>query len=125
MIRFTQKAKSIMKKKSKSSSGLSFKTRVKIRARNIITTFRTLGVIIRKNVSAFFLDIYRHWESAAILVFASIGVAHLIGELPFFYNVPWFIEVAMVAPVLAVLIVLGLTWIAKFRMSRRSYKAWA
>ena len=79
-----------------------------------------LGAV--RKVRNFVKGVVRHFESIIILVLASLGLNSLLGELPFYFALPMWIEVTMVIPVLAVLLISFLTKSAEWRAKRRSAK---
>ncbi len=74
----------------------------------------------RSTVVNFVRDCYRHAESITILVLSSLGLNALLGELPFYMNLPMWVEATMVVPVASVLIITGLLWSATTRANRRA-----
>lgn len=79
----------------------------------------------KNTVKNFFIGCYRHTETIAILVLASLGANALIGELPFLMTLPMWIESPMVIPVLAVLAISLLVKSAEWRAQRRMTHATA
>jgi len=61
-------------------------------------------------------DVVDNWEAAIILTLSSVGLTHIIGSLPETVNLPAFIEIPMVAPVISVLIILFLVFLIERKM---------
>jgi len=78
-------------------------------------------VVVHKVVD-FFKGVYHHFETVVILVLATFGLANLIGELPFMFTLPMWVESAFLAPVLAVIIIKSLIKLSEWRMARREAK---
>lgn len=63
-------------------------------------------VIAAKNsIVNFFKGIYHHFESVTVLTLSSFGLSALLGEIPFWVALPWWIEAAMVIPLISVTII--------------------
>lgn len=91
---------------------------------NTVATFIKNTTVFAKNkIVEFVKGFYNHIESIGILVLSSFGVSALIGELPFFLTLPWWIETAMVIPVLSVFIIWGLVTINEKRTKKRLSRA--
>lgn len=85
-----------------------------------VKSFTKQVVITAKNkVVDFAVGFYQHIESVGVLTLASFGAAALIGELPFWLTLPWWIEAAMVVPVLSVLLIVGLITLGEYRAKKR------
>jgi hypothetical protein len=77
-------------------------------------------VTVAKNkVVNFFKGFYQNIESVGVLTLSAFGLSALLGELPFWVTLPWWIEGAMVIPVLSVMIILLLITIGEKRAKRR------
>ncbi len=66
-------------------------------------------VVAANRVSDFIDGLWRHKWSTTVLTFSAIGVSSFIGTLPFLVSLPMWIEAPLVVPVIAVLVVLGMT----------------
>lgn len=85
-----------------------------------VKSFTKQVVITAKNkIVDFAVGFYRHIESVAVLTLASLGASALIGELPFWVTLPWWIEGPMVVPVLSVLLIVGLIMLGEHRAKKR------
>lgn len=67
----------------------------------------------------FVVGVYNHAEAIAVLVLASLGLNALLGEIPFYYMLPMWVEATMIIPVLSVLIISFIIKIAEWRHNRR------
>lgn len=67
----------------------------------------------------FIKGLFRHAEMTTVLVTSAIGMNALIGELPYMYQLPMWIESPMVVPVLSVLVISLLIKSAEWRRSQR------
>ncbi len=67
-------------------------------------------VAAKRRVVNFVRGIYRHTEAIVILILASLGLNARLGEGPFYWLLPPWIEAPLVIPVLAVL---GISWLVK------------
>lgn len=70
-------------------------------------------------VVSFVRGVFTHTEAIIITGLAALGLNALLGELPFIFMMPMWIEAAMVIPVLSVLIIGLLLISAEWRASRR------
>lgn len=78
--------------------------------------------VAKTNVKTFVRGIVTHGETVAILTLASVGGTALFAQMPFYYAVPIWINVSMVAPVLSVAVVLSLVKVAEVReLSHHTY----
>ena len=77
------------------------------------------AVAAKRRVVNFVRGFYQHAESVGVLTLASLGLSALLGELPFWITLPWWIEATMVIPVLSVLIIIGLVSLNEYRTKRR------
>lgn len=85
-----------------------------------IKTFCTETITTAKNkVVSFIKGFYHHAESVAILTLSSLGLSALLGELPFWLALPWWVEAPMVIPVLSVFMIFGLVTIGEKRTKKR------
>ena len=74
-------------------------------------------------VKNFFVGVWRHAEAVAILTLAAFGLNVLLGEIPFVFALPMWIEAPLVIPVLAVTIISLIVKFAEWRARRRIAKA--
>lgn len=65
-------------------------------------------------------DLYQHTEAVGVLVLASLGLNSLLGELPFYFMLPMWIEASMVIPVASVFLIGLLVALSTWRAKRRS-----
>lgn len=72
-----------------------------------------------RNVRNFVVGTFKHAESIAILTTSALGINALVGEAPFVYAMPMWIEAPMVIPVMSVIAVLLLLRSAEWRAKRR------
>lgn len=82
-----------------------------------------VGTNVKDGCIKFVKDVYHHAEGAVLLVAASLGINTVLGEIPFMFALPLWLEATMVIPVLAVLIVLMLVKSAEWRTGRRNLVA--
>lgn len=80
---------------------------------------KDVAVTAKNKVINFVKGFYRNAESVGVLTLAAFGASALIGELPFLLTLPWWIEAAMVVPVLSVLAVFLLVTIGEYRAKKR------
>lgn len=73
----------------------------------------------KNKVINFFKGFYQNVESVGVLTLSAFGLSALLGELPFWVTLPWWIEGAMVIPVLSVLVIVALVTIGEKRAKRR------
>lgn len=93
----------------------------KISWRTKLTTFVKEAAVAAKNkIISFVTGFYQHAESIAVLTLSSFGLSALLGELPFWVALPWWIEGPMVIPVLSVIIIWALVTIGEKRALRRA-----
>lgn len=85
--------------------------------KRFVTTAVRTAVTKVKN---FIKGVYQHAETITVLVLATFGVNALIGELPFLFMLPMWVEATMVIPVLSVLIVSLLIKLGEWRATRRN-----
>lgn len=76
-----------------------------------------------RKVKGFFTTCVKHTEAITILTFSAIGMNALMGELPFYAALPFWIEGPLVIPVLSVLAVSLLVKSAEWRGSKRMLTA--
>lgn len=74
---------------------------------------------ITSRVVSFCKTAYYYGESVLILLFASFGLSALLGEMPFYFTMPLWVESSMFMPVVAALIILFLVWNAQRRGIKR------
>jgi len=84
---------------------------------------KNVAVFAKKKVVNFATGFYNHAESIAILTLSSFGLSALIGEIPFWLTLPWWIEATMVIPVISVLIIYGLVALGEKRTKKRLSRA--
>jgi hypothetical protein len=77
---------------------------------------------IKNEAIAFAKGCYEHIESISLLTLSSIGATMLLAEIPFYLSLPLWVEASMVAPVLGILLVIGLVRLAEYRANKRSNK---
>lgn len=92
-------------------------------AKATVTFVKEAVTVAYAKVKAFAIGVYQHFETIVILVLAVFGLANLIGELPFLFSLPMWVESTMFAPVAAVLIIKGLLKLSEWRINRRERKA--
>jgi hypothetical protein len=80
---------------------------------------KDVAIAAKNKIVNFVKGFYEHAESVAVLTLASLGAAALIGELPFWVTLPWWIEGPMVIPVLSVLLIVGLINLGEYRTKKR------
>lgn len=72
-----------------------------------------------RKVKEFVVGLYRHAEAVVMMVGASWGFSTLLAELPFWATLPFWVESAVVIPVISVLLVLALCKIMEIRGRKR------
>ncbi|HJS83666.1 MAG TPA: hypothetical protein VJ742_12605 [Nitrososphaera sp.] len=89
--------------------------------RRILTRrgLRHIFQAVWKNIKEFFVGVYRHAETITILILASLGLNALLGELPFLFLLPFWIEAVLVIPVISVIAISLLVKSAEWRAKRR------
>lgn len=75
--------------------------------------------VAKNKLVDFCTGVYHNLESIGILVLSSLGLSALIGELPFWLTLPWWIEAPFVVPVLSVAIIYLLVYNGERRMLKR------
>lgn len=70
----------------------------------------------------FFKGVYHHAEAITILTLAAFGLNVLVGELPFIFMLPMWIEAPLVIPTLAVVAVSLIVKLMEWRAIRRNNK---
>jgi len=80
-------------------------------------------LVAKAKVIRWVLGVYNHAEAIVILVLAALGLNALIGEIPFLFMLPLWVEATMVIPVLSVLIISCLVKFMEWRAIRRDNKA--
>lgn len=78
---------------------------------------------VKTKVVEFFKGMYHNAESISVLVLSSFGLSALIGELPFWLTLPWWVEAPLVIPVVSVAIIYGLVYNGERRMNKRAAHA--
>lgn len=88
--------------------------------------FTRIGRFFKRAVKAaknkivdFFKGVYHHTEAIAVLVFASFGLTHLLGELPFVFTLPMWVEASLFFPVVSILLIIGMMKNAERRALNR------
>jgi hypothetical protein len=76
-------------------------------------------VAARDKILGFFKGMWQHIESVIILTLSSFGLSALLGELPFWLTLPWWVEAAMVIPLFSVVFIIGLLLSAERRAKAR------
>lgn len=76
-----------------------------------------------KSVRDFIIGCWTHAETIAVLTLASFGATALIGEIPFYFALPMWVEQGLIVPVAAVMIILTLLKLAEWRAKRRMIRA--
>jgi len=84
-----------------------------------ITFIEDVVKATKNTIVNFFKGIWHHWESVSILILASFGLDALLGEIPFWFSMPMWIEASMVTPVIATMLILFLVWNADRRARKR------
>lgn len=85
----------------------------------VLSFIKDVFTVAKNKVVNFVKGFYNNIESVGVLTLAAFGASALIGELPFFLALPWWIEAAMVVPVVAVVLVLLLITIGEKRAKAR------
>ena len=70
-------------------------------------------------VKSFFKGLFRHAEMTTVLVTSAVGMNAMIGELPYMYQLPMWIEAPLVIPVLSATAITLLLKSAEKRRARR------
>lgn len=73
----------------------------------------------KEKIVDFFVGFYHHFESVSLLTLSSFGLSALLGELPFWVTLPWWIEAPMVIPFASICIVLLLVKMGESRAKKR------
>jgi hypothetical protein len=71
-----------------------------------VVEFFSVSFEVIKRIAA---DIRDNWEAATVLVFATIGVTHILGQIPLTISVPMCFEAPMILPVIAIFVITVLT----------------
>lgn len=88
---------------------------------NRLTRFLKNVVITAKDkIVDFFVGVYHHAEAITVSVLSAIGLSALLGELPFIYLLPLWVEGPFVIPVFSVFIIWLLLKSAEWRAERRN-----
>jgi hypothetical protein len=83
-------------------------------------TFMKDVLIAAKNkIKEFFVGMYQHAEAITVVTLSSFGLSALLGELPFWVALPWWIETVMVIPLISVAVITILLWNGERRAVRR------
>lgn len=80
---------------------------------------KDIGTGIYEKVTDFVKGCINHVGGIVMLGSAVVGLTYLIGELPFLYMLPAFVEGPMFAPVVAALIVWGLCKLMKWQHNHK------
>ena len=78
--------------------------------------FNDLAKVVMREAKDVWKEMADNWEAAVILTCASLGLTHIIGELPAFIKLPAFFESQMVVPVIAVIIITALVMLIEHKM---------
>lgn len=81
---------------------------------------KDVAIAAKNKVVNFVRGLYQHTEATVILVLSALGLNALVGELPFLFSLPMWIEAVFVIPVLSTLTVLILVKVMEWRSNRRS-----
>lgn len=81
---------------------------------------KDVAVSAKNKIVDFFKGMYHNAESISVLVLSSFGLSALIGELPFWMTLPWWVEAPLVIPVLSVGIIYLLVYNGERRMLNRA-----
>ena len=73
----------------------------------------------KAKIKNFAVGFYHHVESVTLLTLSSFGLSALLGELPFWLTLPWWIEATMVIPFISICLVLALIKAGEFRAKKR------
>lgn len=79
----------------------------------------------KTTITSFIERCVKHTEAIAILTLSAVGLNVLLGELPFYWTLPMWIEAPMVIPVLSVLAISGMVKLMQFRVLNRATPATA
>lgn len=71
--------------------------------------------VAKSNLKNFVTGIISHGETIAILTLASVGGTALFARMPIYYMLPYWVNVSMLGPLLAVGLVLMLVKVAEKR----------
>lgn len=86
--------------------------------KKVINFIKEVVTTAEKKVVSFFKGLWDHLASVAVITLAPIGLSSLIGELPFIYLLPMWVEGPLVIPVFSVLAIAGLLKIAEWQQKR-------
>jgi hypothetical protein len=75
-----------------------------------------------RKIARFIVDVTQHTEAVVVLCFASLGASALLAEIPFYMQLPIWVETQMVFPVLSVVIISCLISSGVWRANRRKAK---
>lgn len=101
---------------------ITYKSRPEKFLRRLAQFCRKLLQAAADTVVSFFRDAITYTEAVAILIFASLGINALLGEIPFFWTMPMWLEAELVIPALAVVCTLALLKSSDWRSNRRLQK---
>lgn len=80
------------------------------------------AIAAKNKVVGFFKGVYHNAYATTVLVLATLGVNSLIGQLPFMYTLPLWIEATMVIPLISVGVVWLLVKAMEYTNERRETK---
>lgn len=75
-----------------------------------------------RKIEWFVKGVYNHAEAIAVLTLASIGLNLMLGEMPFIFMLPMWIEGPLVIPVLSVVLIGLLVKFMEWRFIRRDHR---
>jgi hypothetical protein len=73
----------------------------------------------RDKIVNFLKNIYHHAEAITVMILASLGLNSLLGEVPFYFTLPMWVEPQMVIPVASVIGIGLLVGLSSWRAKRR------
>jgi hypothetical protein len=88
-----------------------------------LSFIKNVSIFAKKKVVDFATGFYNHVESIGVLTLSAFGLSALLGEIPFWVTLPWWIETAMVIPVISVLTIYTLVTIGEKRTKKRLGRA--
>lgn len=80
---------------------------------------KDVASVALSKVKDFIVGLWENIETVGILTLSAFGLSNLIGELPFIWSLPIWMESAMFAPVAAVVGIKLLLWLTKWRREHR------
>jgi hypothetical protein len=85
----------------------------------ILNFAKEFVIAVKDGIVSFLKTCWNYTEAITILILSSLGLNALLGELPFYFQLPIWIEATMVIPVLSVLGISILLWSMSKRASWR------